>query len=108
MTYLNDRVSCNSPVSLPSHPVAPLLRFLGTLKVSFSLAVLSTLVFVSGAVAGELGDVFAPIEDSTTTDPAGMYLMFGCIGLLVFLVSTIFVGTLIYMSKSKKDSSHQQ
>ncbi len=64
---------------------------------------LALLSLSSGAaIAGELGDVLAPIQDSTTTDPAGAQLMIVCIVLLVGLVSTIFVGSLVYMSHDAK------
>ena len=50
----------------------------------------------------ELGDALTPIKSSTQSDPAGFGLMIFCIGLLVFLVLTIFVGTGYYVFKGGK------
>ncbi|MBX9692193.1 MAG: hypothetical protein K2Z81_07410 [Cyanobacteria bacterium] len=68
------------------------------LFVQFALVLFST----SAALAGELGDVLAPIQDSTSTDPAGAQLMIICIVMLVGLVSTIFIGSLVYMHRDNE------
>jgi hypothetical protein len=58
-------------------------------------------------MAQGVNDSLAPIMDSTENDPAGAQLMFVCIGLLVFLVMTIFAGTMYYMINAKKKPAAQ-
>jgi len=52
--------------------------------------------------AGEASDIFVPIKDSTSNDPAGFQLMVISIGILVTMVGAIFTVTMIYMLKGNK------
>ncbi len=74
--------------------------------ISYLVPMLVVLVVIAagssgGAFAGELGDAFVPIKDSTSADPAGFQLMIISIGILVTMVLSIFTVTIVYMTKSK-------
>ena len=71
---------------------------------SFVLAFCTSIVCgaMTGVYAGEFGDAFVPIQDSTSKDPAGFQLMIVSIGILVVMVMSIFIVTTIYLMKGKK------
>jgi hypothetical protein len=85
----------------------PLVRrtafWLNTLVLSVVTAVSSiTCGAFSSAWAGEASDVFVPMKDSTSNDPAGTQLMIISIGILVTMVLAIFTVTIVFMMKSSK------
>lgn len=93
---------------LGSAAIAAVCCFLSGSKLKSAIAMVLGFVAstvcgaMSGACAGELGDAFAPIKDSTSNDPAGFQLMVISIGILVVMVGSIFTVTMIYMIKGKK------
>lgn len=69
---------------------------------SSAIAAGISIVCGASAWAGEASDVFVPIKDSTSNDPAGMQLMIISIGILVTMVMAIFIVTTIYMMQGNK------
>lgn len=57
------------------------------------------------AWAQNIDHSLGPIKQAQNADPAGFQLMIFCIGLLVFMVMGLFLGTMFYFMKGKKKQS---
>lgn len=54
------------------------------------------------AFAQNIDHSLGPIRQAQSSDPAGFTLMVFCIGLLVFMVLGLFIGTMFYFMKGQK------
>ena len=49
-----------------------------------------------------------PIKQAQAADPAGFGLMVFCIGLLIFMVLALFIGTMFYFMKGQKKPAQNE